>query len=87
MPILEIGDDGVLRVPGELLAGAQPHARFELEVLGEVVVLRPAGTDRPFWRQATPGERADAFERWASDSLRDVPDLPADSLRRESLYD
>ncbi len=66
---------------------AQPHARFELEVLGEVVVLRPAGTDRPFWRQATPGERADAFEQWASSSLPDVPDLPADSLRREGLYD
>jgi hypothetical protein len=87
MPILEVSDDGVLHVPGELLAGAKPHAQFELEVLGEVVVLRPAGADRPFWRQATPGQRAEAFKRWASTSLPDAPDLPAESLRREALYD
>jgi hypothetical protein len=87
MPILEVSDDGVLHVPGELLAGAQPHAQFELDVLGEVVVLRPAGAERPFWRQATPGQRAEAFEQWASTSLPDAPDLPAESLRREGLYD
>ncbi|MGO8747766.1 MAG: hypothetical protein ACLQNE_17475 [Thermoguttaceae bacterium] len=87
MPILEISDDGVLHVPGELLAGAQPHARFELDVLGEVVLLRPAGADRPFWREATPDQRAEAFEQWASTSPPDAPDLPAESLRREGLYD
>ena len=87
MPILEVSDDGVLHVPGELLAGAQPHAQFELDVLGEVVVLRPAGKERPFWRRATPGERAEAFEQWASTSLPDAPDLPAEALRRESIYD
>jgi hypothetical protein len=87
MPILEISDHGVLHVPGELLAGAQPHAQFELDVLGEVVVLRPVGADRPFWRKATPGERVEAFERWASTSLPDAPDLPAESLRRDGLYD
>lgn len=87
MPILEVGDDGVLHVPGELLAGAQPHAQFELDVVGEIVVLRPAGAERPFWRQATPGERAEAFEQWASTPLPDAPDLPGESLRREGIYD
>jgi hypothetical protein len=87
MPILEVSDDGVLRVPGELLAGAQPHAQFELDVLGEVTVLRPAGTARPFWRQATPLERAEAFQQWANTSPPDTPDLSAESLRREGLYD
>ena len=87
MPILEVSDDGVLHVPGELLAGAQPHAQFELDVLGEVVVLRPAGTDRPFWRQATSRARADAFEQWANTSPPDAPDLPAEALRREGIYD
>lgn len=87
MPILEVSEDGVLHVPGELLAGAQPHAQFELDVLGEVVVLRPAGAERPFWRQATPGQRADAFEQWVNTSLPDAPDLPTESLRRERLYD
>ena len=62
MPILEVGDDGVLHVPGEFLADARPHARFELDILGEAVLLRPVGAVRPFWQQATPAERADAFE-------------------------
>ncbi len=87
MPILEVSDDGVLRVPGELLPRAQPHAQFELDVLGEVVVLRPAGAERPFWRQATPGQRAEAFEQWASTSPPDAPDLPGEALRREGIYD
>jgi hypothetical protein len=87
MPVLEVGDDGELHVPGEMLAGAKPHAQFELEVLGEVVVLRPAVTERPFWRKATPSQRADAFHRWASTSLPDAPDLPTESLRREGIYD
>ena len=87
MPILEVGDDGVLRVPSELLAGAQPHVQFELDVLGEVVVLRRAGAERPFWRQATSGQRAEAFGEWASASPPDTPDLPAEALRREGIYE
>jgi len=87
MCILEVSDDGVLRVPGELLAGAQPHAQFELDVLGEVMLLRPVGSARPFWQQAAPAERAEAFEQWASASPPDTPDLPAECLRREGLYD
>jgi hypothetical protein len=87
MPVLEVGDDGVLHVPGEFLAGAQPHAQFELDVLGEVMLLRPAGAVRPFWQQATPAERAEAFQQWAVTSPPDTPDLPTESLRREGLYD
>ncbi len=87
MPILKVGDDGMLRVPGELLGGAQPESWFELEVVGDVVVLRPAGVERPFWRRATPGQRADAFQQWANTPLPEGADLPAESLRRESFYD
>jgi len=87
MPILEVGEDGVLHVPGELLAGAPPHSQFELDVLGEVMLLRPAGAVRPFWRQATPAERAEALGQWASTSQPDAPDLPDECLRREGLYD
>lgn len=87
MPILEVGEDGVLHVPAELLAGAQPHTQFELDVLGNIVMLRPASAERPFWQQATADQRAEAFEQWARTSLPDTPDLPAESLRREGLYD
>jgi hypothetical protein len=87
MPILEVGDDGVLHVPAELLTGGQPHARFELDVLGEVTLLRPAGQERPFWQRATPAERAAAFQQWASTMPPDTPDVPDESLRREGMYD
>jgi hypothetical protein len=87
MPILEVSDDGVLRVPGELLAGAQPRSQFELEDLGGVLLLRPANGTDPFWRHASPAERTEAFGRWASTSPPEAPDLPAECLRREALYD
>jgi hypothetical protein len=87
MPILEVGDDGVLHVPGKFLAGAQPHTQYELDLLGEIAVLRPAADKRPFWRQATPDQRAEAFQQWVSTSPPGVPDVPAEALRREALYD
>jgi hypothetical protein len=87
MPVLKVGDDGALRVPGEWLCGAGPHARFQLDVLGDALLLRPAGAAIPFWQQATPAQRAEAFERWASTCPPDTPDVPAESLRREGLYD
>ena len=87
MAVLELGDDGVLRVPGEMLAGAQPHSRFEVENVGTVTVVPPAGAARPFWCQATPIKRAEAFRRWADAPRPSTADLPPGSLRRESMYD
>jgi hypothetical protein len=40
MPIVEIGDDGVRRIPAGLLGGSSDHRRFELEQVGEVTLLR-----------------------------------------------
>ena len=87
MAFLEVGDDGVLHVPGEMLSGARPHSRFEVDWVGNVTVLRPAGAARPFWRQATPPERAAAFQRWAQSPRPSSPDLHPDFLRREGMYD
>ncbi|MGA2035522.1 MAG: hypothetical protein ABSG68_25010 [Thermoguttaceae bacterium] len=87
MAILETSDDGGLRVPPELIGGAKPHTKFELEVLGDILLLRPADRDRPFWRQATSQQRAEAFKRWAEAPRPSAPDLRDESLRRESLYD
>jgi len=87
MPILEVGDDGVLRVPGELLGDARPHAQYELDVQGEVVVLRPASARPHYWEQASLQQRINAFTRWSSTSPSGTPDVPSDSLRREGLYD
>ena len=85
--MLEANDDGGLRLPPELIGGVRPHAKFELEVLGDILLLRPADRDRPFWRQATAQQRAEAFRRWAKTPRPPAPDLTDESLRRENLYD
>lgn len=86
MPILEVGDDGMLHVPAEFLAGAQPHAQFEIERMGPVTLLRPASSTAAA-RASTPAERAAAFQAWVDSFHPPAPDLPAESLRRESIYD
>ncbi len=87
MAILEVSDDGTLRVPAEFLANARPHARYKLDVSGEVVTLRPAAEERPFWETATIEERIKAFEQWARSAPPDTPDVPSEALRREAMYD
>ena len=84
---LETSDDGGLRLPPELIGGAMPHVQFELEVLGDIFLLRPADKNRPFWRQATSQQRAEAFQRWARSPRPPAPDLADDSLRRVNLYE
>ena len=86
MPILEVSDDGMLHVPGEFLAGAQPHTQFELERVGPVTLLRPASPASAS-RAGSPAERADAFQRWVDSFHPPAPDLPAECLRRENIYD
>jgi hypothetical protein len=87
MATLETNDDGGLHLPPELIGRVRPHAKFELEVLGDVLLLRPADEDRPFWRQATTQQRVEAFQRWAKAPRPPAPDLTDESLRRENLYD
>ena len=85
--ILEVSDDGMLRVPGEMLPGGRPHSQFELEQVGNVTLLRPAGAAGSAQQGGTPAERAAAFQRWVESPHPAAPDLPAECLRRESLYD
>jgi len=85
--MLETNDDGALHLPPELIGGPRPHAKFELEVFGGMLLLRPADKDRPFWRRATAQQRAEAFQRWADAPRPPAPELTDESLRRENLYD
>jgi hypothetical protein len=87
MAVLETNDQGTLNLPAELIGGAPPHAKFELEVVGDILMLRPAENDRPFWRQATRQQRVETFRRWADSSRPPAPDLTDESLRRENFYD
>jgi hypothetical protein len=58
-----------------------------LEQLGNVTLLRPAGRAGPAQQRGTPADRAGAFQRWVDSPHPPAPDLPAECLRRESLYD
>jgi hypothetical protein len=87
MAILEVGDDGVLHVPASLLGGAKPHTQFQLDTVGDMAVLRPASEREPYWKRATPAERAETFLRWAAAPRPPAPDLPPEAFRREQIYD
>lgn len=87
VPTLETSEDGGLHLPPELIGGVQPHARFELEIVGNMLLLRPADQGQPLCRQGTPQQRAEAFQRWANAPRPAAPDLSDESLRREKLYD
>jgi hypothetical protein len=84
---LETNDDGGLHLPPELIGRVRPHVKFELEVLGDILLLRPADRERPFWRHATSQQRAETFQRWVNAPRPPAPDLADESLRRENLYD
>ncbi len=87
MAILETNDDGGLCLPRELIGGVGPHVKFEVEVSGDTLLLRPADRDRAFWREATAQQRVEAFRHWVAASRPPAPDLADESLRRENLYD
>ena len=84
---LETNDDGALHLPPELIGRVRPHAKFELDILGDILVLRPADQDRPFWQRATSQQRAEAFQHWVDSPRPPAPDLADESLRRENFYD
>ena len=73
--ILETNDDGALYLPPDLVGGLGPHTKFELEVFGDVLFLRPADKDRPFWLRATQQQRAERFRLWADAPRPCAPDL------------
>jgi hypothetical protein len=87
--IVEVGEDGSLRLPPELLEPVRPHTRFVVQRVGEMLTLRPEGVNLPFWATATPEERAADFLRWMA-SIRAQergPALPAEALSRENIYE
>ena len=87
MATVETSDDGGLHLPAELLGAVRPHAKFELQVLGGNLLLRPVERDALFRRGATPEERTVAFRHWAARPGPPAPDVPDESLRCEDLYD
>jgi hypothetical protein len=87
--ILEVDQDGLLRIPSGLIGNPKPHARFVAEVEGERVVLRPqpAFASSHAWFSTTPTQRVEAIRSWLNKDRPPAPALSDEALRRENLYE
>jgi hypothetical protein len=83
--IVEVDEEGTLRLGPETLGTVKPHTRYIVDAVGNTLVLRPVES-QPFWESATPEERAEAFREWAASHVSG-PGLPDEALRRENIYD
>lgn len=81
MAILETNDDGWLHVPPEFIANVGSHAKFEVEVLGNTLILRPTDKGSPYWQKATSRQRAEAFRNWVNLPRPSAPDLTDEESR------
>jgi len=85
--ILETNKQGNLQIPSDILPQLKPHMRYQVEVQGETLILRPQ-TDQSFWNAATPAQRVTRFRDWATKTQRpETPPLPDEALSRETIYD
>jgi hypothetical protein len=84
--IVEISDEGILRLPDDVLQALQPNTRFAVEVINDRVILSPASAVQPFWATATPEERVERWHQWVQ-SHKEGANLPDEALRRENIYD
>lgn len=85
--IIQVDDDGSLRIPAELLRGSQPNGGYEVEVRDHTILLHPTDKPAPFWAVAAPDERAARMRAWADEKRPTAAALPAEALRREQIYD
>jgi hypothetical protein len=84
--VVELDDNGELRLPATMFPGAAPRARYRVEVQENQVVLWPENGGALFWQKANPQERAADILQWAA-SHRDGPGLPDEAVTRESIYE
>jgi hypothetical protein len=83
---VKLDEKGELHLPSALLPGAAPHARYQVDVRGDQVVLSPENGGDGFWHQASPKQRAADIVQWAA-GHRGGPGLPDEVVGRESIYD
>ena len=84
--VFEINDDGNLTLPASVLRAAKPHTRYQVDVQGDALVLRPLDQE-PLRVSASTDEWIDAFLRWVNGPRPAAPLLRDEALRRESIYD
>ena len=83
---VKMSDEGLIRLPSDVLEQLKPHTRFIVEVRDRTVVLRPEAEEKPFWATATPEEWVKDFHEWVA-SHKGGPGLSDEAVSRESMYD
>ncbi len=53
--VIEADEQGLLRVPTEMLGAAQPHGRYLVEVVGKKLIVEPEPTEE---------QRRQTYESW-----------------------
>lgn len=84
--IIEVDESGSLHLPATILPQSAPHTRYVASLHGQQVILAPTDAAEPFWKTATPEERAADILRWAA-SHPDGPGLPNAAVGRDGIYD
>jgi hypothetical protein len=85
--IIQADQNGALTVPAEVVGPVPPGARYSVEPLGDVVILRREPSDASeWWETTTPAQRVAWLEDWIG-SLPTSPALPREATRRDSMYD
>ena len=85
--LLEINKNGILQIPSDLLPHSQQHTRYQVEIQGDTLILRPQ-QNQPFWKTATPAQRVARFRAWSSQTKRPTtPALSDEALSRDTIYD
>jgi hypothetical protein len=83
--IVEVDEAGTLRLPSSILPQSAPRTRYLASVHGQQITLAPTG-DEPFWKKATPEERATDILAWAQ-THADGPGLPDEAVGRDGIYE
>ena len=84
--IVEVSPDGTIQLPLEVLEQIKPQSRFVIATHNGTLVLKPADGTQFFWETASTEEWIADFRRWVA-SHTNGPNLPAEALRRESIYE
>jgi hypothetical protein len=85
--IVHIGANGTIQLPQEILSQVKPGTPYSIRTENTRVILEAVTQeDLPFWKTATPQQRAERFRNWA-DSHKPGIGVPNSAFSRDSIYD
>lgn len=84
--IIEIGQDGSITLPTEVLEAIAPNKRFAVEIQDKALILHPVDRSQPFWQTATPQERVERLLQWTA-SHQEGANLSDEAMSRDNIYD